>query len=427
MSLNEIEVEVKKLIDTGALNGKTIYTFGANRSSINMIRFLRQNNIFPKGIIDNNEKKHGQIIEGLEVTAPKNTVCPYDEDKVILIASEYHKEMCSQLEGFGYKKDEQVFVTSVIRKFYDLSDKTYGEYINKLKKGFEIYSKLTLDEKTMVFICPYPGTGDIFLIGLYLQKYIEDNDISDYIIVVKNNTCKRVFDIFEYQNIVIIEDEEVESLVCFSRIMKDTVKCRILNESYMRIMHRRLRGYKGLDFNTMLRIAVFEQADEYVPEFPKDKISNEEVNEFFKKNNLIPEKTIILSPYAKSVDNVPDFMWESIADNLIEKGYLVCTNSANDKEPAIKGTTALFIPFKILRPVLKRVYGLIALRSGLCDIVGDIKSKKVIFYPKGTVFGSSTPFLYFSLNLMQLCDDAVEIEYDDQQREKMLEMVCKVF
>lgn len=427
MSLNEIEVEVKKLIDTGALNGKTIYTFGANRSSINMIRFLTQNNIFPKGIIDNSEKKHGQIIEGLEVTAPKNTVCPYDEDKVILIASEYHKEMCSQLEGFGYKKDKQVFVTSVIRKFYDLSDNTYGEYINKLRRGFEIYSKLTLDEKTMVFICPYPGTGDIFLIGLYLQKYIEDNDISDYIIVVKNNTCKRVFDIFEYQNIVIIADEEVESLVCFSRIMKDTVRCKVLNESYMRIMHRRLRGYKSLDFNTMLRVAVFEQDDEYIPKFPEDNVSDEEVDKFFENNNLIAENTVILSPYAKSVDNVPEYVWESIAKDLLEKGYVVCTNSANDKEPAIKGTAALFIPFKILRPVLKRVYGLIALRSGLCDIVGDIQCKKVVFYPKGTVFGASTPFQYFSLNLMQLCDDAVEIEYDDQQREKILEMVCKVF
>jgi len=422
--LNESEIieNLKRLVMENKIQPENrLLFFGANKSSLEMNDFLRSQGIIPEGFIDNSPKKQGTIVEGMPVSSPKEALLKPDSNARILIASEYHAEMCQQLKEMGYEKDKQVFVVFTVNDFYDTSKEAFERHAFSVKRGLIVYERLMENkDPRFLFLCPYPGTGDIFLIGGYLGKYMEKHRIKNPLITVVNKSGKRILELYtalgDSLSIAVISQEESNDLVNFMRVMRNELPCLVLNDNFLRVMHRRLRGYKGVDFHTMFKYAVFRMEE-------KDKImlpnmdslpgtSKKDIEEFFKKEGLVPEKTAVLSPYANTISNLPIKVWEKIAGILKEKGYVVCTNSASVNEPAIEGTKPLFIPFSIAVPVLNTAGLFIAMRSGLCDIVASSKCKKIIFYPKGYIFGSCSTYDYFSLNAMGFCNDAVEIEFE---------------
>jgi len=145
--------------------------FGANKSSVFMIDKL---DVYEKvAIIDNDARKHGQIVSGLTVYAPEQYLQEYDSKIRIIIASEYYREMCDQLEELGYKEGKEVFAVWKGRRYYDISEETFNYYIGEAYAGKEIYDRLIDGVKDRhLFICPYAGTGDIYIVGLYLKDYM---------------------------------------------------------------------------------------------------------------------------------------------------------------------------------------------------------------------------------------------------------------
>lgn len=410
-----------------------IYFFGANKSSLEMNAFLRTQGFTPEGFVDNSPKKQGSLVEGMPVNSPEDALACKDSTVRVLIASEYHAQMCRQLEGMGYKKDEQVFVVFTVNDFYDTGEGGFEKHADTSRRGFGVYKKIMGEgEPSFLFLCPYPGTGDIFLIGGYLEKYMEKHGIGDAVATVVNRPGEKILGLFEIKGLrtVVISQDESNDLVVFLRVMKENVPGIILNDNYLRVMHRRLRGYKGIDFHTMFKYAVFGMEREDKVRYPESYASvpkdREDIDKFFKDNGLVPGKTAVLSPYANTISNLPMEAWEEIAGILKDKGYMVCTNSASDKEPAISGTKPLFIPFSIAASVLEAAGLFIAMRSGLCDIVAAAACRKVIFYPKGCIFGSCSTYEYFSLNAMGLCDDAVEMEFDTGDYDGLLNYIRKI-
>lgn len=410
-----------------------IYFFGANKSSLEMNAFLRMQGFSPEGFVDNSPKKQGSLVEGLPVLAPEDALVCKDSRIRVLIASEYHAQMCRQLEGLGFKRGEQVFVVFTVNDFYDTGEDGFEKHAGTARRGFCVYKRIMGEgESSFLFLCPYPGTGDIFLIGGYLGKYMEKNGISDAVAAVVNRPGEKILGLYGIRGLrtIVISQDESNDLVVFMRLMRDLVPGIILNDNYMRIMHRRLRGYKGIDFHTMFKYAVFGMEREDSINTPLSwgsTVKNRtETDAFFKQNGLVFGKTAVLSPYANTISNLPMEAWEEIADILKRKGYMVCTNSASDKEPAIKGTNPLFIPFSMAVPVLEAAGLFIAMRSGLCDIVAAAACRKVIFYPKGCIFGSCSTYEYFSLNAMGFCSDAVEIEFDTENYGGLLDYIREI-
>jgi hypothetical protein len=91
-------------------------------------------------------------------------------------------------------------------------------------------------------------------------------------------------------------------------------------------------------------------------------------------------RTIILSPYAKSMVQIPDTFWESLAGDYQKKGYLVCTNVAGD-ERSVKGTKALSVPIKQMVSAVEHAGCFIGIRSGLCDVLDTARCRKVAVFP----------------------------------------------
>ena len=108
---------------------------------------------------------------------------------------------------------------------------------------------------------------------------------------------------------------------------------------------------------------------------------------------------------------------------LQKKGYSVCTNSCGKKEPAIAGTDAVFFPLNIAPQVVEAAGTFVGVRSGFCDVISRAKARKVILYDKNNWFYNCSAYKYFSLNDMGLCNDAVELEYEEDFQRLCTEII----
>ncbi len=67
----------------------------------------------------------------------------------------------------------------------------------------------------------------------------------------------------------------------------------------------------------------------------------------------------------------------------------------------------------------------VGVRSGLCDVISTSRCKKIILYEKEGYFYRCSPYDYFSLEKMRLCQDAVEFEYHADTSEAVIERILE--
>ena len=206
----------------------------------------------------------------------------------------------------------------------------------------------------------------------------------------------------------------------------DEICLKLLNDSWGQIRGNPLqwfRGYKGLYFMELFRTFVFNLPDDALPERPVLKDAGDELDHIFEKYRLTEGKTVLLSPYANTLADLPDDFWVLLAKSLMEMGYRVCTNSSGEMEPAVKGTVPVFFPLNIAPQFVERAGYFIGVRSGFCDVISAAEARKIILYDRENRFFNSSAYAYFSLNHMGLCHDAVEIEFENRTPYIYIEMI----
>ena len=93
----------------------------------------------------------------------------------------------------------------------------------------------------------------------------------------------------------------------------------------------------------------------------------------------IDKNTIILMPYARSQNWLPEGFWEALVRLFDRNGYKVLTNVVQG-EPQIEGTTAMSESVEETAGLCKAALAVIALRSGLCDILALIDTPMFVIY-----------------------------------------------
>jgi hypothetical protein len=110
----------------------------------------------------------------------------------------------------------------------------------------------------------------------------------------------------------------------------------------------------------------------------------------FENHADIPKgKSVILSPYAKSVIELPAVFWEKIAADYSAEGFTIYTNVANNEQP-VKGTIPLNIPISQMPAAVEFAGTFIGIRSGLCDVLYTADCRRIVVYPD--CYYSTTPF-----------------------------------
>ena len=422
-------VRVEKLLSRryreGAFRDKKVYLFGVSENTRQIIRILRAYQIEPEGILDNDKIKQGSYCSGILVEAVEALEDARNPQNLYIVCSLYWREMTAQLKAIGIR-NKNIFML--------YKEEALTECIYHAIRGKKIYEGLIARYgEVPVFVCPYTGTGDIYLIGTFWKQYVEKINLEKYIFVVISGACEKVARLFGINNIVRLENKAESSyLIRYYMLCPKKAKIKVLNDSWGQIHTNPLewfRGYKGLEFMQLFRKFVFRLPDSAQPEHPIFEDKAKEVDKFFRENQLEEKNTVILSPYSNTLADLPDRFWRKVAEALKEMGYVVCTNSNGSTEPAVEGTVPVFFPLDAAPQIVGRAGYFIGIRSGLCDIISGSDAKKIILYHARERFFNGSTYEYFNLKDMGLCDDAVEIQFDTCDEElykKVMDSVNEV-
>ena len=86
-------------------------------------------------------------------------------------------------------------------------------------------------------------------------------------------------------------------------------------------------------------------------------------------------RTVILAPYANSLANLDGVFWNTLASELIGKGYVLYINVANSSEKVLPGTAPIVTTFPELLYIAEKVNCFIGLRSGIFDLLALTNAK----------------------------------------------------
>ena len=408
----------------GWLKNKEIYLFGVSDNTRQIISALRELGVNPQNVIDNDRTKQGSYCSRLKVISMQEIKEPASENKLYILYSAYWREMIPQLLEHGIART----------KIWRLNRKPRGLILLILNayKG-KMYRKSLIKQfgNKQIFLCPYTGTGDIYLIGTFWNEYIKRNNIDDYIFVVITGACKKVASLFDIKNVVVTKKKEYGAyLIDYYLFDNERGNIKILNDCWAQVHTNQVewfRGYKGLYFTQLFQKFVFDLPDDVKPRHPRFKDESARVKDVFDKYELIEGKTIIISPYSNTLADLPEGFWESLVDGLKECGYIVGTNSCGRAEPAIKGSKELFFSLDIAPQIVEYAGGFIGVRSGFCDVISGASAKKVVLYDAGNRFYMGSAYEYFNLRDMKLCDDALELEYRNEDINSVSEKILGFF
>ena len=406
--LEKVEKTLHRMFGRGKLTGRRIYLFGVSENTRQITGILRSLGLEPVGVLDNDRKKQKSWCGGIPVVSVDSVGDIRDAKNLYIIYSYYWREMRDQLLDKGVRKQA---VATLYR------EDSLRECFSCAFRGKEVHRKLIRRYGDVpLFLCPYTGTGDIYLIGTFWKQYIEKNQIRDYVFLVISRACQKAALLFDIKNVVVL-DKKIEGsyLVQYYMLCPDQVNLKILNDSWAQIHTNPVewfRGYKGLMFMPLFRKFVFDLPDTARPGHPVWKDADGELEEAFLKFGLEPGNTVILSPYSNTLADLPRDFWDNLAWELGKAGFTVCTNSSGPMEPAAKGTVPVFFPLDQAPRWVEKAGYFVGARSGLCDMISGAKARKVILYGFHDRFFNGSAFEYFNLKDMGLCEDAVELQFD---------------
>ncbi len=398
------------------LYGREIYIFGCTLFGRVLRDALIDNECSLKGFIDNNQDKIGKPCLNVPVYSPHDILHKYNQNILIVICSKYQQEMLSQIYSYGYD-ERNVLVIDVKESKNHIDDSLLEaeKSIEYVKKGLKIYNNVISNNASMdkVFVCPYPGTGDIYMSCIYLPRYLDIHSIRNYSMIVPSEGCRKVCELFGITSVQVMPKEDIDTIIrAWEFLGSEIINIKVLLHWGWRCKKFLFSdNHPQICFSDMFIYDVYKFPDETNRVYPQKYENIREIEKYFYDNSLKIGKTVILAPYAGSfASEIPAEFWEGMADQLSKCGYTVCTNCGNDSEIAINGTIRVTFPYKWAIDVTELAGIFIGLRSGLCDIVSSAKCKLVILYESG--FNASS-IGHFGISKMGLNRDAFDVEYEN--------------
>lgn len=419
----------RRLVASGALEGRTVVIFGAALLSEHVADELGRAGLAPHAVIDNSPDKIGRPWAGVMVGSPESVLLPVDPSIVVLIVSAFAEEMVAQLAGLGYAGRDRVHV---LTPGVGSSAATFAARVRRLWRGRRTYRRLMgrSSSGATLFVAPYAGTGDLYLIGLFFEQYRRRAGIEDYVFAVPTRACGRIAAMAGIENIVVQDAAVLNDVVGYARFVRGRdARVVVLNDGgwptewWPTERLQWLRGYRGLDFEKMFRHFVFGLDTEVPFALPARAADRSGIEALLEQHGLVAGRTVVLSPYANTLfDRPDDSFWEQVAQTLQQRGLSVATNCAGAEQP-VPGTVAVSVPFEQLVDFMDAAGAFVGVRSGLCDVISDSTCRKVILYAADGRFFKASFREYFSLRAMGLSPDAVELEY---RRGAQAELITRI-
>jgi hypothetical protein len=173
-------------------------------------------------------------------------------------------------------------------------------------------------------------------------------------------------------------------------------------------------GYKNISltdiYKIMLRLGLEEKPSS--PSFPE--VQTSLVDSFFTHNKIETGKTVVLCPHANTIETIEGAFWQSLAKSIEKIGLIPAFMNYN-----CDGFISLDFPLELSKVICEKAGFIVSLRSGFCDLISTIETKKIILFPRVKWYANdlikSTSLINMDLcnseNLLEL-EVPIELEKD---------------
>jgi hypothetical protein len=381
---NEMQRALDARINSRFFDSRVVFLFGHCNATEEMADYLLERNIKIRAILDNSISKQGLSYREIPIVTPEQIQEYTAEKSVVLIATRFFAEMSEQLKQLDYCGEIVQVVELDSFSEYSLSDETLKRRIACVQRGAITLERIRVQyPEHHLVICPNNALGDVYWAMAFLPPYCDKHGIDKIVVLTIGNTCREVAETFDRTNTVALSETEMDEFVQ-AVIFKREEDCIIAHhdrpytDKIIKYLDRHF-----LSFIDYYRCAVYGLTKETKHVLPC-KLTP------FDNFTYIPKgKSVILSPYAKSVVALPCEFWEKITADYSAEGYTVFTNVANNEKP-IEGTVSLKIPVSQMPAVVEHAGTFIGIRNGLCDVLYAADCRKIVVYPD--CYYSTTPF-----------------------------------
>lgn len=279
----------------------------------------------------------------------------------------------------------QFIVSSPKRKKFAKGILHKWSAIRNLKKI--VYAKRMLrkfkkQEGTQYIVCPF-GIGDTIFIASLIRAYKLHYQKGRICLIVKKNQ-ESIPDFFDAVDEKIVSDYLVSCLIAYSKTKHIFSKW---NYQYGHFILDNFWPEPGqmLGIKDLNLIDIYKQCVLRIP----PEVRLQEAKVMIRKTEMLQyqaryaglDKVVVLFPYAVTIQRLQQEFWIKIACLFKQKGYKVYTNVKDATEPAVEGTEALELSLLEIF-VLSRTFQweCVALRSGICDLLGFSNVKLTVIY-----------------------------------------------
>ena len=379
----KIERVFDTLINSRSLDGREVFLFGHCNATEEMVDALLDRGVTPAAILDNSVCKQRLAFRDVPIVPPDEILKYSAENSIVLIASRHFADMAAQLRGFGY--DGEIIQVARYNSFaeYSLSDETIERKKARIQRGAVALTRIrAINLAQHLVVCPNNALGDVYWALAFLPEYCKKQGISDVAVIVSGNGCLQVAEMFGIEKTVTLSETEMDEFVqavIFTREENCIIAHhdRPYTDNIIKYLDKRF-----LSFIDYYRCAVYGLSKDIQPSAPNCLAA------FENKTGIPKGKSVILSPYAKSVVELPDRYWETLAAQYAEQGYAVYTNTIDGEAP-IGGTQSLSIPISQMISAAEYAGTFIGLRNGLCDVLYTASCHKTVIFPD--CYYSTTP------------------------------------
>lgn len=263
-------------------------------------------------------------------------------------------------------------------------------FINEFKyysNAFEIANKICYNDPEVHYIILNVHIGDA-MYGTNLIKFYRD-----YHSKLENSKNSNAKDSFRIRKIVVITNHLLSSVV---RLCKDVDDIIVLDSNIVHL----LNIYANLD-NCPHKNLIPDRKDEWftnrmygfnahliklmlpknkvgsiISDYEIPKINQENAKNFFLENNIKPEKTVILVPYAQTSPCMHQNDFQLLIDYCNNSGYAIYTNCSSKQEP-LKGTKKLVTPVDDFCAIIQHGSLVVGVQCGLIDTLVWLNDEKI--------------------------------------------------
>lgn len=376
----EMKERFSQLKTAGVFDRNAVFLFGHCNATEELIELFLAEGYTVEAILDNSTEKQGMKYKNIPVVAPERILGW--KDTVICIVARAYASMKAQLESMGYSGEVYGLVEYDSFSAYSLSEETQRRMGERIRCG-EISLECMKRKYRGAFriYCPFPALGDVVLAMSYLPYFLERKKYFRYVVFVVGNACADVARMFGAEEVEVLTQKEMDEQMQAVIYQRDENSFIAHHDRPYVVNLRKILSVRKFSFDELYRIGVFGLPDDCKPYAPIKLAA-------YKKLEKIPAgNAVILSPYAKSVVNLPKEYWASIIEYCSKKGYQTYTNVTSE-EKELPETLRLEANLSELQSIAERAGTFIGLRSGLCDVLRGANCRKIALYPD--CFYSST-------------------------------------